>query len=70
MIKKFSFLVLGFLLAACSQENADNNQSAKDTLEVLLPEIIDKIKQDYVVNVEDQKLVEGALNGMLSSLDP
>lgn len=70
MIKKFSFLVLGFLLVACSQESADNNQSAKDTLEVLLPEIIDKIKQDYVTNVEDQKLVEGALNGMLSSLDP
>ena len=36
----------------------------------MLPEVIDKINQDYVTNVSDEKLVESALNGMLSALDP
>ena len=71
MIKKFSFLVcFVFLLSACSKENSDKSQNAKDTLEALLPEVIDKINQDYVTNVSDEKLVESALNGMLSALDP
>ncbi|HEX8055859.1 MAG TPA: peptidase S41, partial [Novosphingobium sp.] len=28
------------------------------------------IKQNYVDNVDDDKLVKGAINGMLESLDP
>ncbi|MBY0282295.1 MAG: S41 family peptidase [Alphaproteobacteria bacterium] len=71
MIKKFSFLIcLLFLLSACSNENSDSNQDAKETLETLLPIVIDQIKQDYVTNVSDKKLIEGALNGMLGTLDP
>ncbi|MBY0463297.1 MAG: S41 family peptidase [Alphaproteobacteria bacterium] len=71
MIKRFNFLVcLVFLLSACSKEGSDNNQDAKEALEALLPIVIDQIKQDYVRNVPDEKLVEGALNGMLGTLDP
>jgi carboxyl-terminal processing protease len=36
----------------------------------LFDNIVDRIKEDYVEKVSDQKLLEGALNGMLSSLDP
>lgn len=32
--------------------------------------IVERIKQDYVEDVTDEKLLTGALNGMLSSLDP
>lgn len=32
--------------------------------------IVDRIKQDYVEEVTDEKLLTGALNGMLSALDP
>jgi carboxyl-terminal processing protease len=32
--------------------------------------IVDRIKQDYVEEVTDEKLMEGALNGMLTALDP
>jgi len=33
-------------------------------------EVFGKVKQDYVEDVEDTKLLEGAIRGMLSSLDP
>ena len=32
--------------------------------------IVDRIKEDYVEEVTNEKLLEGALNGMLSGLDP
>jgi carboxyl-terminal processing protease len=32
--------------------------------------IVDRIKEDYVEEVTDEKLITGALNGMLSALDP
>jgi len=32
--------------------------------------ILSRIKEDYVEGVTDEKLLEGALNGMLSALDP
>ncbi|ERF85742.1 S41 family peptidase [Bradyrhizobium viridifuturi] len=36
----------------------------------LFGEVFEKIKTDYVEKPEDSKLVEGAINGMISSLDP
>ncbi len=33
-------------------------------------EVFGKVKQDYVEDVEDKKLLEGAIRGMLSGLDP
>ncbi|WP_166295147.1 S41 family peptidase [Bradyrhizobium sp. 26S5] len=36
----------------------------------LFGEVFEKIKSDYVEKPEDSKLVEGAINGMISSLDP
>lgn len=33
-------------------------------------EVFGKVKQDYVEEVEDKKLLEGAIRGMLSGLDP
>lgn len=36
----------------------------------LFGEVFEKVKSDYVEKPEDSKLVEGAINGMISSLDP
>ncbi|GKQ50840.1 S41 family peptidase [Bradyrhizobium sp. Ce-3] len=36
----------------------------------LFGEVFEKVKSDYVEKPDDSKLVEGAINGMISSLDP
>jgi carboxyl-terminal processing protease len=36
----------------------------------LFGEVFERVKADYVEKAEDAKLVEGAINGMLTSLDP
>ena len=36
----------------------------------LFGDIFERIRQDYVEEVDDKKLIEAAINGMLSSLDP
>ncbi|MEN3348533.1 MAG: carboxyl-terminal processing protease [Bradyrhizobium sp.] len=36
----------------------------------LFGEVFEKVKSDYVEKPDDGKLVEGAINGMISSLDP
>ena len=43
-----------------------------DTYEMLnlFGEVFERVKEDYVEKVDDQTLIENALNGMLSSLDP
>src|SRR3954466_5205503 len=36
----------------------------------LFGEVFERVKADYVEKPDDAKLVEGAINGMISSLDP
>src|SRR6516165_6265362 len=36
----------------------------------LFGDVFEKVRQDYVEDVGDDKLVEAAINGMLTSLDP
>lgn len=36
----------------------------------LFGDVFDKVKSDYVEDVSDKELIEAAINGMLSSLDP
>ena len=59
---------LGWALTGCNQDQDAENISLN--LEALISEIVDKIRQDYVDDVPQEKLVEGALNGLLSNLDP
>ena len=35
-----------------------------------LMDVFDRVRADYVDKVDDKKLIEGAINGMLASLDP
>ena len=66
---------VGFLLAttvASVPFASQASDSKPDTYEMLnlFGEVFDRVKEDYVEEVEDEKLIEDALNGMLSSLDP
>ncbi len=60
-------------LYTVAENKAPSKESSKFQEKVnaeTLNHIIDRIKQEYVEPVEDDKLLSGALNGMLSALDP
>ena len=75
-VEKFGLVVLG-LIAGIFVSLHFSALAEKDT-ETTLPieelrsfsDVFGRIKSDYVEPVEDKKLINGAINGMLSSLDP
>jgi len=76
----FGFFIL--LSIAVTNSNAGSKEAAKvapaeqkapssSTLDAkTFDSILDRIKEDYVEEVTDDKLLAGALNGMLAALDP
>jgi carboxyl-terminal processing protease len=72
-----SVAMLGFLLVPTPALHAADQPPAKpdtssDTYRQLdlFGEVFERVRADYVDEVSDQKLVEAAITGMLSSLDP
>ncbi len=65
-------LVLGFLLSLGQGVLADRNEQSTLPLDDLriFSEIFSKIKSDYVEPIEDKALLQNAIRGMLSGLDP
>src|SRR5580698_7633418 len=51
---------------------ADSDSSSSDTFKqlTLFSDVLERTRADYVDPVTDDKLIESAINGMLSSLDP
>jgi carboxyl-terminal processing protease len=74
----FLGIVLGIFMGTCGSVFADkeNTESATDTETIpfedlrTFTEIFGRIKRDYVEPVSDKKLLEDAVRGMLSGLDP
>lgn len=69
--------VAGFYLNATSKEKTEDSlttqqETSKESRvdEQMFEAIFARIKEDYVEPVTDEKLLEGALTGMLSALDP
>ena len=59
------------LSAAVGQSNNDTNTNTNTYQQLnLFGDVFEKIRSDYVEPVSDEKLVEAAINGMLTSLDP
>lgn len=56
--------------AAAPETKPKASESSTYELLNLFGEVFDRVRSDYVEPVEDQKLIESALNGMLTSLDP
>jgi len=78
LIITLSFL-LGVFISTCSsvfadKENTVTSSEAVDSLPFeelrTFSEVFGRIKRDYVEPVSDKKLLEGAVRGMLESLDP
>lgn len=79
-MKKFVMAALGGTVAGIvmttqvaaplmAQEAPDQNTSVYEQLD-LFGDIFERIRSDYVEETDSKKLIEAAVNGMLSSLDP
>ena len=73
---KIIFIVIIVVLAASvaalqlyHRNSSDRAKSDQEYL-ALLRQVIAIVKKSYVEEVDEKKLVKGAINGMLSSLDP
>lgn len=75
MLKKYMILSLfttlfaASALAATPQDTKDKEANTYELLN-LFGEVMERTKASYVEEVTDQKLIEAAINGMLTSLDP
>lgn len=73
-MKKFVLTLSLFVLIpfTAQQATAQNTSSHEETLKLLdlFGDVFDKVRRDYVEEVTDKKLIEAAINGMLTDLDP
>lgn len=77
MIRKLSLLLAGALVGASAMSlvyGADGSASAanSDTYRQLaiFGDVFERVRAQYVTKPDDKQLVESAINGMLSALDP
>ena len=81
MIRKVSYLALGVAIGAATAAFSPQvlftlapsaYAAAADTYRQLnlFGDVFEKIRTDYVEKPDESKLIEAAINGMLSSLDP
>ncbi len=64
-------LVIGISIGIVSSVHAEKTQSRLPVDEVrMLSQVLERIKQAYVEEVDDSDLLESAIEGMLSGLDP
>jgi len=80
MMRKVSLVLLGAVMGASTVVVGSQTRllsdparaAASDTYRSLnlFGDVFEKIRSDYVEKPDEQKLVESAINGMLSSLDP
>ena len=75
-LEKISFILIGSIFGILLSFNlpvfADKTKGPNLPIEDLrtFAEVFGKIKSDYVEDVDDKKLINEALSGMLSGLDP
>jgi len=81
MIRKASLLITGALLGAVAvttlsqlplRVSGSANAAATDTYRQLnlFGDVFERVRSDYVETPDDAQLIESAINGMLTSLDP
>lgn len=71
----FAFSALTLLSGAGAYAKDKTGEEAKSSVSTydmlnLFGDVFERVRRDYVEEVEDQKLVESAINGMLTALDP
>lgn len=65
----FAFLIGTICASPAMAKEGSGDESTYELLN-LFGEVFDRVRTDYVEEVSDQKIIESALNGMLTSLDP
>lgn len=77
MSKKLSIFAIALVSLMLAMPEASAKKAAKaeetfDTYEMLnlFGEVMERAKMSYVEDIDDKKLIESAINGMLVSLDP
>ncbi len=72
LLKVTAFLAVLVFSATCVVADNKKTEKKEDTYELLnlFGEVFERVKEDYVEEVTDEQLVENAINGMLTSLDP
>lgn len=60
------------LMLTCTNSFAGSEKFNPNTLKMLelFGDIFEKVKRDYVTEINEKEVIESAINGMLSSLDP
>jgi len=69
MKNKLSFLIL-FLVFLFLHPNVSKADNERNALLNLFDQIIERVKDDYVEDIDDKELIEKAIDGMLNGLDP
>jgi carboxyl-terminal processing protease len=70
-MRKSLALALGLLLSSTAHAQPAVQADAETYRQLdLLMDVFEKVRAEYVEKVDDKKLLEGAINGMVSSLDP
>ncbi len=71
MLKKFLSMISLILIVTLPSATLGQNNSSETYRQLdLLGDVFERVRADYVKEVSDKKLIEAAINGMLSSLDP
>lgn len=68
-MKSFFANLLIFLILIINSSHAENNKDLYEKLDSF-GDVFDLIQKNYVEDVEDEKVIEFAINGMLQALDP
>ena len=63
------FTVFLIFLGSLSAQSASKNKETYEYLD-LFGQIFDRVRSEYVEEVTDQELIEKAIDGMLTGLDP
>ena len=66
-MKKITFLIILFLNLSFTNSYSNNELYEKIDL---FGEVLEKIKEDFVDDVNESKMMDSAINGVLQSLDP
>ena len=71
----WTFLTIVFLVAIpanpeAAEKTLSNNKTNTYKLLNLFGDAFERIRKSYVSEVSDERLIEAAINGMLTSLDP
>ena len=68
-MKKITLIIISLLFINLSKSQSENSEKLYQKID-LFGEVLEKIKKEYVNDVDQSKIMDSAINGVLQSLDP